>query len=192
MVMTQRTPEKEKKDTSNVPHEASRKKKLTHAFGLNEMTFLVVDKDRRPAALIRTILRNLSAKEVHYANHYEQAIHILETTRIDMVISELVFGEDNRMGGITLAKGIRGASFEDYQRVPIIMATSATAEINIHAARDAGVNEVMAKPMTPLSVYKHISAVIAKPRDFIEVPLYIGPDRRRKVEFFETERRTQQ
>ncbi len=56
-------------------------------------------------------------------------------------------------------------------------------------ARDAGVNEFVAKPFSPDIIFKRIQKVIENPRQFVYTPTYFGPDRRRSKGYVEEERR---
>jgi two-component system, chemotaxis family, chemotaxis protein CheY len=49
------------------------------------------------------------------------------------------------------------------------------------AARDAGVTEFMAKPISANALYQRILNIVANPRPFIKTKTYFGPDRRRTV-----------
>ena len=49
-------------------------------------------------------------------------------------------------------------------------------------ARDAGVNEFMAKPLTARGVLERLALVIDHPRPFIRSDDYFGPDRRRRTD----------
>jgi hypothetical protein len=50
----------------------------------------------------------------------------------------------------------------------------------VFEARDAGVTEFVAKPVTAKAVLERIHAVIYRPRPFVRTKDYFGPDRRRK------------
>ena len=52
----------------------------------------------------------------------------------------------------------------------------------IAEARDAGVNEILAKPVTVRGVLSRISEVIENPRPFVRTPDYFGPERRRRAD----------
>ena len=49
-------------------------------------------------------------------------------------------------------------------------------------ARDAGVTEFIAKPLTAKAVIDRVNAVIFRPRPFIRTPTFFGPDRRRRAD----------
>ena len=46
-------------------------------------------------------------------------------------------------------------------------------------ARDAGITEFLAKPVSARGLYQRITMVIERPRQFIKTRTYTGPDRRR-------------
>jgi hypothetical protein len=48
-------------------------------------------------------------------------------------------------------------------------------------ARDAGVTEFLAKPISAKALYQRILNVVASPRPFIRTKTYFGPDRRRNT-----------
>jgi two-component system, chemotaxis family, chemotaxis protein CheY len=49
-------------------------------------------------------------------------------------------------------------------------------------ARDAGVNEFLAKPLTARGVIERIHQVVENPRPFVRSDDYFGPDRRRRAD----------
>ena len=83
--------------------------------------------------------------------------------------------------GLELTQMIRqpGANANPY--VPIIMLTGHSEKRRVMAARDAGITEFMAKPVSAKALYEHILNVVANPRPFIRTKSYFGPDRRRNV-----------
>ena len=48
-------------------------------------------------------------------------------------------------------------------------------------ARDAGVTEFLAKPISAKGLYQRVLNVVANPRPFIKTKNYFGPDRRRNT-----------
>jgi two-component system chemotaxis response regulator CheY len=52
----------------------------------------------------------------------------------------------------------------------------------IKHARDSGANMVVARPMSPFSIYERLAWVAFNPRKFIDSETYFGPDRRFKIE----------
>ena len=63
---------------------------------------------------------------------------------------------------------------------PIIMITAYAALETVADARDSGVDEFMAKPLSAAALEKRIQRVLEDPRPFVEAPEFSGPDRRRR------------
>jgi DNA-binding response OmpR family regulator len=64
---------------------------------------------------------------------------------------------------------------------PIIMLTGHSEKRRVTVARDAGVTEFLAKPISAKGLYQRILNVVANPRPFIKTKTYFGPDRRRNT-----------
>ena len=47
-------------------------------------------------------------------------------------------------------------------------------------ARDAGVNDFIAKPVSADSLHKRLARLVENPQEFVENDAYFGPDRRRR------------
>jgi DNA-binding response OmpR family regulator len=61
------------------------------------------------------------------------------------------------------------------------MLTGHSEKKRVVAARDAGVTEFLAKPISAKALYQRILNVVANPRPFIKTKNYFGPDRRRNT-----------
>jgi hypothetical protein len=51
----------------------------------------------------------------------------------------------------------------------------------VEAARDAGVTEFLAKPITAHTLFSRIAEIVERPRAFVRCDSYFGPDRRRRA-----------
>ena len=59
------------------------------------------------------------------------------------------------------------------------MITGHTEKHRVEAARDAGVTEFLAKPITAHNLFSRIAEIVERPRAFVRCDSYFGPDRRR-------------
>ena len=64
--------------------------------------------------------------------------------------------------------------------VPIVMLTGHTSLERVHQARDAGINEFLAKPVSSKNLLGRLVSVIEHPRPFVRARCYFGPCRRRR------------
>src|SRR5205814_7236960 len=83
--------------------------------------------------------------------------------------------------GLELTQMIRQPGANNNPYVPIIMLTGHSEKKRVIAARDAGVTEFLAKPISAKGLYQRILNVVANPRPFIRTRTYFGPDRRRNT-----------
>jgi PleD family two-component response regulator len=82
--------------------------------------------------------------------------------------------------GVEFARMIRGLPDNVMSMVPIIMITGQLTLARINEARNAGVNEFVAKPITARAIVERLFQIIQHPRPFVRTDSYFGPDRRRK------------
>jgi DNA-binding response OmpR family regulator len=83
--------------------------------------------------------------------------------------------------GLELTQMIRQPGGNANPYVPIIMMTGHSEKRRVTAARDAGITEFLAKPVSAKGLYERIVSVIVNPRPFIKTKTYFGPDRRRSA-----------
>jgi DNA-binding response OmpR family regulator len=81
--------------------------------------------------------------------------------------------------GLELTQMIRQPDGVGNPYAPIIMLTGHSEKRRVMVARDAGVTEFLAKPISAKGLYQRILNVVANPRPFIRTKNYFGPDRRR-------------
>ena len=74
---------------------------------------------------------------------------------------------------------MRNATSSPNPYIPIIMVTGHTERHRVEAARDAGVTEILAKPITAQNLFSRIGEIVDHPRPFVKSVDYFGPDRRR-------------
>jgi len=83
------------------------------------------------------------------------------------------------MDGLELTRLIRNDERSPNPFVPIIMISGHTEKYKVEAARDAGVTEFLAKPITAQNLFARIAEIVERPRAFVRCDNYFGPDRRR-------------
>jgi CheY-like chemotaxis protein len=154
----------------------------------SRLSFLVVDDNTHMRQILRALLHSFGARNVREAVdgatgldafvHYDPDIVLLDW---NMPIFD----------GIELTQMIRQPDSMNNPYVPIILITGHTEQHRIIAARNAGVNEILAKPVSSKALYQRIVSVVVNPRPFLRTKDYFGPDRRRdaKMAYHGPERR---
>jgi two-component system, chemotaxis family, chemotaxis protein CheY len=144
----------------------------------NRLRFLVIDDNAHMRRILRTLLHGFGAREVYEAEDGATGLEAFTHYMPDIVLADWVMPI---FDGLELTQMIRqpGANANPY--VPIIMVSGHSEKKRIVSARDAGVTEFLAKPISAKALYERILNVAANPRPFIKTKTYFGPDRRRDV-----------
>lgn len=144
----------------------------------SKVQFLVVDPNRLMGSMIRDVLVTLDAHHIDRARNFEGATNILRQGRTDVLITE--WDLQAEQNGMDLVHWVRNDGGSPNRMLPVIMMTANSEQEFVVRARDAGVSEFVAKPYTVQSFYTRLATAIARPRQFVRVDDYFGPDRRRK------------
>jgi len=138
-----------------------------------------VDDNVHMLNIVKTILRGFGAIHVFEAKSAEEAIYRLRNDAIDMVVLDYLMDD---VDGIAFLKKLRHETQSPAPFVPVIMLTAHSERARVEAARDAGVTEFCAKPVTAAEMIRKVAAVIDHPRHFVRSESYFGPDRRRRAD----------
>jgi two-component system chemotaxis response regulator CheY len=139
---------------------------------------LIVEDNGHMRVLLRELLNSVGIREVSEAANGKAALAVLANRQCDLILSDMAMAP---MDGIAFTRHIRTDESSPNHFVPIIMVTGHTEIERVKEARDAGVTEFLAKPVTPHNLYARIAEIVERPRAFVRTETYFGPDRRRKV-----------
>jgi CheY-like chemotaxis protein len=129
--------------------------------------------------LAHGILRGFGANKVIEVRHSFGVLETLIGQRIDILLCDARLPPH---GGLSLTRAIRRNTENENRTMPILIMSSDTREATVRNARDVGANMVVAKPMSPASLYDRLAWVAFNPRQFVDSETYFGPDRRFKIE----------
>jgi two-component system, chemotaxis family, chemotaxis protein CheY len=144
----------------------------------NRLRFLVIEDSAHMRRILSTLLHGFGARDVYEAEDGASGLESFTHFMPDIVIADWVLPI---FDGLELAQMIRqpGANANPY--VPIIILTGHSDKKRVMIARDAGVTEFLAKPISANALYSRIVNVVVRPRPFVKTKTYFGPDRRRNV-----------
>jgi CheY-like chemotaxis protein len=152
-------------------------------YRFDGLKVLVVDDNLHMRALLCRILGAYGIKSVYDASNAQEAWESLRVDYCDILFVDWVLGGTN---GIEFTKKVRNAPDTPNPFVPIIMVSGYSSKECVHAARDAGVTEFLAKPVSSKAILSRLIAVIENPRPFVRTNTYFGPCRRRRIDPFYT------
>jgi two-component system, chemotaxis family, chemotaxis protein CheY len=144
----------------------------------NKLRFLVCDDNAHMRRILRTLLHSFGAREVYEAEDGATALEMYSHYAPDIVITDWSMPI---FDGLELTQMIRQPDGVGSPYAPIIMLTGHSEKRRVMVARDAGVTEFLAKPISAKGLYQRILNVVVNPRPFIRTKTYFGPDRRRNT-----------
>lgn len=149
---------------------------------LKNIKFLIVDDHAFTRRMLVQVMRSLGALDVRSAENGEDAWQAVMNGMPDIVLLDWAMSP---MDGVAFTKRMRKGKDSPNVHLPIIMMTAFADRQHVMMARDAGVNEYLIKPFSTRDMFSRIRAVIERPRAFVRVGDFFGPDRRRKEKKFE-------
>ncbi len=143
------------------------------------LKILLVDDNHHMRVLLGEILRAIGVRDIFEASDGAAGLQAMKHQRVDIIMTDLSM---QPLDGIDFVRLLRRSFDSPNQMCPVIMITGHSTLQRVHEARDAGVNEFLAKPLTAKGVIERISQVVDYPRAFVKHEGYFGPDRRRRAD----------
>ena len=147
-------------------------------FNLRSAAILALEAGDMDMNILSHILFGFGAKNIVKCNTIASAQQQFEKAQFDLVFVNVVLnnGED----GCDFVEWLRRENRPPNRYAPVLMISPHTPPSRVTRTRDCGANYLIAKPLTPGVLLERILWVAQKPRAFVDVPTYVGPDRRFK------------
>jgi DNA-binding response OmpR family regulator len=143
---------------------------------LRNVSMLIVDESIVVRSLIKWALKSGDAGAIRGAADGAGALRVLERFTPDVI---LVNWRTQPVDGLAFVRRVRNAETGAHAFARIVMMSRCRRYRQFLAARDAGVDEFLVKPLSRAGLLAGIRTVIDNPRPFSRTDGYFGPDRRR-------------
>jgi two-component system, chemotaxis family, chemotaxis protein CheY len=120
---------------------------------------LIVDDCRPTRMLVRSILNVCGVSNIKDAVDGAEALEVLDSSLPDLIISDV---QMTPLDGIEFSRLIRNDPHSPNPRMPIVIMTGHTKEERIVALREAGLTDVVAKPLSPKMLCRSIVTALQK------------------------------
>ncbi len=147
------------------------------SYDLGELSLLVLEKHLLVRRLLTDVFNELGVPTVHSTPDPGMAWDLFMQLPIDLILSDWTPDLD----GMAFLAQLRQHKDSPNPFVPVIVCTASTEYKHVCIARDNGMTEFLAKPVSAKTIYSRICAVIENHRQFIRVSDFFGPDRRRHM-----------
>jgi DNA-binding response OmpR family regulator len=151
----------------------------TTRVNLEKSAILLLDGDWMSLNILTQILSGFGARNIQKFTAADAAQRATETSAFDLIVVDpSTLGSE----GYEFVKWLRRQGSRANRHTSILIITGQTQVPRVAAARDAGANFVVAKPMTPAVILDRIIWMARDKRPHVECKVYAGPDRRFKVD----------
>ena len=143
---------------------------------LRDKQFLLIETNSMMRKLLRDMLLNfrVPADHIYEVGSMDEALEILYLRPFDMIITDFLLGT---VDAADLAHHLRNDTACLNRKTPIVITTTAPNHDKVFKALEAGVNEVLAKPIAPSALYFRLASILMRPRPFVIARDYVGPSR---------------
>ena len=125
--------------------------------------------------ILTRLLSSFGFEEFHYAIDGGEALEQLHIRSVDLSVVNWHMAP---MDGIEFTRKIRNRKSSPDPYLPIILLTGFAEPARKRIAWDAGVNEILTKPVSPEQLFDSLTAVVRHPRPYYQTESFFGPDRR--------------
>lgn len=136
---------------------------------------LVIDDNHHMRMILKGMLRALSSPEIKEATEAVEALELMKNWQPDVIICDYFMPQ---LDGIEFVKLVRQSKDSPCFDVPILLVSGYAERRIVVAARDAGADGFIAKPLQTKSLLEKLVRVTPRRRPFIISARYTGPCRR--------------
>jgi DNA-binding response OmpR family regulator len=144
-------------------------------YNFSDAHFVVLDSYRQAARLTADMLAAFGAPEPYVLNQPKQTEALLHSGSVDAAVVTL---SNDIEATLRMIRSVRAGAEGAGRFVPIIALTGYSDHRAVAMARDAGVNFVVRRPISPSVLFDRLVWVANTARPFVDSPAYCGPDRR--------------
>ena len=138
---------------------------------------MAVDDNRFMLSVLHAMLLDIGIKDVRLFESVSDAMAAMHEFEPDIVITDLRMGPPD---GIEFVRMLRDPKHHLNPWVTVILLSGHADKEHVEAARDAGANLFLTKPVSIGALQQRINWLLDNPASFVENKEFFGPDRRRR------------
>lgn len=146
------------------------------AYDISSLNVLILEKHSLMRNLMKQVFQTFNVSSLQITDDPEVAFELACQVPPDLILSDW----SHDLDGIDFLNRVRLSADSPDPFVPVIVVTAKSTLRNVYDARDAGMTEFLAKPVSAQTIYNRICATIEQNRPFVRTTNFFGPDRRRR------------
>jgi two-component system, chemotaxis family, chemotaxis protein CheY len=140
------------------------------------LSLLIVDDNAYMRTIVTIVARAAGIAEVDEADSGPAALEMLRRRKYTALTVDLKM---EPLDGVEFVRMLRRSADSPDPSAAVIVISAYSERSRVIAARDAGADEFLTKPLTVKDFLNRLESVIHNRRPFVRTPSYFGPDRRR-------------
>jgi DNA-binding response OmpR family regulator len=149
---------------------------MSSADAFAETSALIAHERADERAFAAEMMRAVGVGRSQQAQNGSHALWLVKEFGYDVAVIDWSLGA---MAALDFVHALRRLEDEKKRAMPVMLLSARASRADIEAALAGGVDSYVIKPVAPAVMTKRLSAILARPRDFIVAPGYVGPCRRR-------------
>jgi two-component system chemotaxis response regulator CheY len=146
------------------------------SYDLSALNILVLEKHLLVRRILTDVFSEFGVANVYSTPEIKEAYKFFAEMEPDIVLCDWT----PDLNGIDFIRKVRMSDDSPNPYVPIVVVTANTELRHVCIARDNGMTEFLAKPVSAKTIYSRLCSLIENPRPFVRVGDFFGPDRRRR------------
>ncbi|MEK9726387.1 MAG: response regulator [Rhodospirillaceae bacterium] len=146
------------------------------AYDISALNILVLEKHVLIRKLLTDVFREFGVPSVQSTADPDMAWAFFQQFPADIILSDWCAD----LNGMEFLRRIRMDVDTPNPFVPVIVVTANTELRHVCTARDMGMTEFLAKPVSARTIYQRICNLIEGNRPFVRANDFFGPDHRRR------------
>ncbi len=135
----------------------------------------LIEPNKYEARIASDLLTQAGVRKIRCEENSANALEVLQNLPATVILIELGVAP---LGALEWVRHFRRDTRIGCRRTGVFVMTKALSRTTVEAARIAGANAIIGKPMSGASLMATIGKVMSTPRPFIECAAYVGPCRR--------------
>lgn len=146
------------------------------SYDISALNILVLEKHVLIRKLLTDVFREFGVPTVQSTPEPDKAWMFFQQFPADIILCDWC----PELDGMDFLRRVRQDPDTPNPCVPVIVVTANTELRHVTTARDNGMTESLAKPISARTIYQRICNVIEGSRPFVRANDFFGPDRRRR------------
>lgn len=143
-------------------------------LNLADVTIVLSGGSSLEVEVLIQLFTGFGARQIRRGESTAELRKVIESELVDLVVADAVGGLTEILDVVRDMRRMTGQS----RYAPTVLTTSNVVPSMLKMAREGGVNYVVAKPISPRTLFERLVWIVKDSRPFIEAETYVGPDRR--------------